>query len=55
MVEINAPLPVWKALSTIPPIAQAQTIPKIVQPSQPLNVVKQNGVYVPAINRKMDM
>jgi hypothetical protein len=36
-----------------PKSASAQTIPSIANPPPPRNVPKANGVYVPAINKKI--
>lgn len=40
-------------LYMIPTIVSPQTIPKIVQPSQPLRLTNVNGVYVPAMRIKI--
>ena len=42
------------AYSTIPKTASPQIIPKIVQPSAPFKMLKQYGVYVPAIKIKIE-
>ena len=41
------------ALITIPKIAVAHIIPNNVQPIAPLREINVNGVYVPAISKKI--